>query len=65
MGGQNSFALLIQQSAKLLGVHLRVAYHVSQQSRFERAMVRDRQRLSRGISRMAQANVVAACRTAV
>jgi hypothetical protein len=35
---------VIQESAKLFGVHLRVARQVSQQARFERVMVGDRQR---------------------
>jgi hypothetical protein len=39
---------------ELVGVDLRVAHQVSQQARFERAVVGDRQRLSRGIGRMPQ-----------
>ena len=53
-------ALLIQESAKLLGIHIRIAHQVSQQARFERAMVRDRQRLSRGIRPVAHPDVAAA-----
>ena len=38
---RESLSLMVQQAAELLGIYLRVVHQVSQQTRFERAVVWD------------------------